>query len=68
MIYDMNAYEWLDRSPGDLLRRVNDAIRELDRMDAGLGPSRPGHSLRDAAHGLRPVRDELREIMEAGVE
>mgnify|MGYP000865939107 CR=1 FL=1 len=49
------------RSPGDVMRRIQNAITELDRLDAGLGPSRPGHSIRDAAHDLRTLRDELRD-------
>ena len=48
------------RAPHDVMRRIADAIRELDRCDAGLGGSVPGHSIRDAAHGLRVLRDELR--------
>lgn len=50
------------RAAHDVYRRVCDAIRELDRLDAGQGPSKPGHSIRDAAHGLRVLRDELREF------
>ena len=49
------------RSPGDVYRRIENAIRELDRLDAGQGASVPGHSIRDCAHNLRVLRDELRE-------
>ena len=51
----------LFRAPHDVLRRIENAIRELDRLDAGLGASRPGHSIRDCAHDLRVLRDELRD-------
>jgi len=50
------------RSGSDVLRRIEDAIRELDRIDAGLGASVPGHSIRDAAHGLRVLRDEITDV------
>ena len=54
------------RAPHDVHRRIADAVRELDRMDAGQGPSVPGHSLRDAAHGLRVLVEELREFYNVG--
>lgn len=47
------------RAPHDVFRRIANAIKELDRLDAGLGPSVPGHSIRDCAHDLRILRDEL---------
>lgn len=49
----------LFRAPHDVHRRIVLAIKELDRIDAGLGASVPGHSIRDAAHNLRSLRDEL---------
>jgi hypothetical protein len=58
------------RSEADVRRRIENAIRELDRLDAGQGPSVPGHSIRDAAHGLRVLREEMAgyEIDEIGHE
>lgn len=50
----------------DTLRRIERAIIELDRLDAGLGASVPGHSIRDAAHDLRVLRDELRKLYTDG--
>lgn len=50
------------RDPADVYRRIDTAITELDRLDAGQGPTLPGHSIRDRAHDLRALRDELREL------
>lgn len=58
---------YIPRAACDALRRVRDAIRELDRADAGLGGSVPGHSFRDAAHGLRVLADEIRDYNEVEV-
>lgn len=49
----------LFRAPHDIHRRIALAIKELDRLDAGQGASVPGHSIRDAAHNLRILKDEL---------
>lgn len=52
----------LFRAPHDVIRRVSNAVAELHRLDAGLGASRPGHSIRDCAQALEILQRELTEL------